>query len=195
MSSLLAEERLLRLNWNLLVAAANGDAAAVQAAVSDGANVNCVERYAHAGISRVTPLMKACQGGYDDIIRILLDAGADARWKDFWGLSAISDACSRGRLSTAQLLINHDNGLLEMADSEGWTPLFGAICSKNVDLVRFLIHRGANVHAIADRNSKGSSTLIEACRMDEIAGLYILYILVLVLILSLPIGKQSYGKD
>ena len=49
------------------------DAAALQQALRNGANVNHKR-----GIFDVTPLTIACERGYDEIVRILLEAGADA---------------------------------------------------------------------------------------------------------------------
>ena len=58
----------------LFQAVARNDAATVRQALRNGANVNCyMDDFCR------TPLMKACKRGYDEIVRILLDAGADAR--------------------------------------------------------------------------------------------------------------------
>ena len=69
--------------------------------------------------SFTSPLMEASQRGFNEIVRILLDAGANARWKNSDGFSAIGTACENGHLSTVEMLFNHDNGLLEIA----WDPL------------------------------------------------------------------------
>ena len=153
---------LTDLDRNLFAAIVQNDAAAVHQALQNGANVNCVDR----DLDNETPLMKACECGYNEIVSILLGAGANARWKDDeGGQPAILYACQTGKLSIVELLINHDRDLLELADSTGWTPLFEAIYSGDANTVRFLINHGANVHAITDRNSKESTTLIQACRV------------------------------
>jgi ankyrin repeat-rich membrane spanning protein len=140
----------LRL-WNAIE---RGDAVAVQQALGNGVNVNFVHEHEDS-----TPLLEACRRGYDEIVRILLDAGADARWKNKVGWSAFYEACRGERLSTVQLLLNHDKDLMELADNDGITPLI--VAAHHSDIVRFLLDRGANVYVTA-RN--GITTLMKACQ-------------------------------
>ena len=57
---------------NLFSGISSNDIAAVQRALRNGANVNATHRWSHA-----TPLLQACSSGYDEIVRVLLDAGAN----------------------------------------------------------------------------------------------------------------------
>ena len=129
----------------------NQDAETVQQAVQAGVDVNCAHD-THV-FPRPTPLLEACVNGNDRIIRILLDAGADARWEDidgqhYAGWTALTDVCKYGHLSAVQLLVNHDNCLMEIADVHGCAPIFEAILHQHSDIVRFLLDRGANVFAL-----------------------------------------------
>ena len=63
-------------NREFFDAAANGDFAKVCAAVSKGANVNIA-----SGDGR-TALMRSAKRGYEDIVRFLIDNGADTRARD-----------------------------------------------------------------------------------------------------------------
>ena len=162
------DEEFSDLDRNLCVAAEQNNATAVHQTIRNGANVNCVDR--HSDSDRVhehTPLMKACEEGHDEIVRILLDAGADASWQTWLGSSAMSSACFFNRLSTIQILLNHDNDLLEIEECFRMTPLMAAAYYRDPDVVRLLIDRGANVHAITDMTPKGSTALIQACRVSE----------------------------
>ena len=112
-------------NQFLLVAIQHSDGAAVQKAIQFGANVNCVLDFDYGEHdATVTPLMVACQNGYTDIVRILLDAGANARWRNRMGRSAMYNACLASHLPTIEMLLNHDKDLLEIANERGRTPLF-----------------------------------------------------------------------
>ena len=146
------------------------DAAAVQQALRSGANVNCI-RYLEDENTNTTPLMEACLNGYTEIASILLDAGADARWNVRTGSSVMHKACEEGLVAFVEMLIDHDNGLLEIEnDFYGDTPLSLAIDSGHADIVRLLMDRGANVHAVHD----GQTTLMNACQQGgslEIVGL------------------------
>ena len=158
------ERQLAEIDRNLFTAVTRNDAAGVQNALRNGANVNCV-----TNVFDETPLLEACRKGYDHIVRILLDAGANARWRndeDCW--SVIGKACVNGQLSIVEMLLNHDNELLEIADKFGWTPLLIAIQFKKFEIVHFLLDRGANAFAT---NIDGVTTLMYACQAG--AGLEI----------------------
>ena len=134
----------------------SNDATTVQHALQNGANVNCHSREFFA-----TPLMLACRHGYDSIVRILLEAGADARSNNRAGWSVIHHAISRGHMSIVEMLLNHGNGLLESLDSDGCTPLLFAIHSEQFEIVHFLLDRGANALATTE---DGSTALMRACQ-------------------------------
>ena len=57
------------------------------------------------------------------------------------------------------MLLNHDKDLLELTDDVGRTPLL-AINPRRVDIIRFLLDRGADVHAATKR---GTTPLMIAC--------------------------------
>jgi ankyrin repeat protein len=100
-------------------------------------------------------------GKHDDrMVRILLDAGADARRQTRGVQSAMAVACYNRHPSIVQMLINHDNGILEIASPNGWTLLLQAAQRGSVDTVRLLLDCGANVSA-ADRDCQ--TALMLAC--------------------------------
>ena len=137
-------EAMLSAQDHSLVAAVNRrDATAVQRALRDGADVNCSCGY----YNDETPLMKAVYSGNEKIVRILLEAGAGARGNNSLNCTPMQIACEEGHLSIVEMLLSYDNGLLEIQDKKGQTPLFAAVYWGHIDLVRFLIDRGANVHA------------------------------------------------
>ena len=135
----------------------HGDAAAVQQAIRIGADVYGVRDFMSYD---ATPLTKACADGHDRIVRILLDADVDTRWRDCHGFSAIEHACMHGHLSIVEMLLDHDKALVEHANRNGRTPLFLAIDYMYFDIVRLLLERGANAHATT---RDGTTTLMHAC--------------------------------
>ena len=145
-------EELSDLDRNLLVAVAQNNAATVQQAIGNGSDLNCVS-------NDDTPLIIASKLGHADIVRILLDAGANARLQIGCGWNAMFVASAYGQLSIVEMLLNHDNGLLEIASDDGHTCLFVAILSQRPEMVQFLVSRSANVHATL---SGGITTLMYA---------------------------------
>ena len=149
------EEPLTEADLDLLDAVSRNDTAGVQHALRNGANVNSVcETYYR------TPLMEACRHGYDDIVRILLDAGADARWSINRYNSVMFAAISYGHLTIVEILLNHDNDLLEIENKNGETPLSFSIWTEHFEIAHFLLDRGAN--ALVTTRA-GKTTLHHAC--------------------------------
>ena len=147
----------------LLEAVRRNDAEGVQHARRNGAIVNFVKNGNEDDEQEDwTPLMKACECGYDEIVRILLDAGADAWWKNGCGSSAIIEAILGAHLSIAEMLLHHDEDLLEIEDGYGQTPLFSATENRNSGFVSFLLNRGANAFAT---DKYGKTTLMYACQV------------------------------
>ena len=147
------EVELSEVDRDLLEAMESQDTAGVQQALGNGANVNSL----HIGW---TILMCACHRGYNEIARILLDAGADPWWKDRHGRPAMIPAVVEGHLSIVEMLLNHDKDLLEIKDRDGHTPLFIAIIWQKFEIARLLLDRGANTLATT---KDGSTTLMLAC--------------------------------
>ena len=68
-------------------------------------------------------------------------------------------------MSTFEMLFNHDKGLLEIPEMEfGRTPLLHSIHYSRVDMVRFLLDRGASVFAT---DSTGGTALMHAASKLE----------------------------
>ena len=155
------EERMQTPHELMEDASFRGHAADVRRAIRYGAYVDCLINDSWDYYDRCTPLFEACSQGNDKIVRILLDAGADAHQNVERGWSAMWEACRLGHLSTVQILIRHDLSLLENTNDEGTTPLFAAILNNRVDVVRFLKDCGANVHATDPET--GETTLMYAC--------------------------------
>lgn len=117
-------------------AARSGDAATVKQLLDDGIDVNTKFRYG------ATALFYACDHGHVDVVKVLLDKGADLTVKDtFYGLTplmlAVSPAQKRRPEHTeiAKLLIAKGSPGKEEA-------LSGAIENGDASLARFILDSG-----------------------------------------------------
>ena len=119
---LAVEKDLSAVEFQLFESLYRNDATAVQQVIRNNANVNCIRcRVDIQSQYTTSPLYEACRYGYDEIVRILLDAGADnGRCSPH---SHMTIACWVGHLSIVEMWLNHDKDLLEIADDVGWTPL------------------------------------------------------------------------
>jgi ankyrin repeat protein len=62
-------------------------------------------------------------------------------------------ACKEGFLSLVILLLKDNMDLIDTADYEGLTPLFHAYLNDKIEVVEFLLKKGANMY-IKDNNKK-----------------------------------------
>jgi ankyrin repeat protein len=120
-----------------------------------------------------TPLMMAALYGHVDTFRLLASRGAELDAADKRGRTALTFAARRGRLDAiVQFLVEHEqrirlidallmrdfsaarkelNAGLEVPGPNGETPLMVAAEFGEIDLVRDLLDRGANIRAADDR--------------------------------------------
>lgn len=115
----------------------------------------------HHTYMQVTPLHEAAGSSSPEVIRLLLDAGADISSPSGDLSTAFHIACSRGRLETCVELLRRGS-LLEGKDGEGMTPLLRAAANGRADVTKWLLAEGANPTAVDDVNQ--NTALALSCR-------------------------------
>lgn len=145
-------------------AARKGDAAAVEKLLDEGVDVNTKFRYG------ATALFYACDHGHVDVVKVLLDKGADLTIKDtFYGFTplmlAVSPAQKRKPEHTeiAKLLIGKGSPGKEDA-------LSGAVEEGDASLVKFILDSGGMpaatlseaLEAARSRNKSEIASILEA---------------------------------
>jgi len=103
-----------------------------------------------------TPLMKASQKGYFDIVKILVSAGADVNVKDKYGQTALILTASWptgfDRLDIVKLLIEAGADV-NIKNNYGYTALMRESSDyANMHIIRYLVKSGADIHAKANDN-------------------------------------------
>jgi len=125
------------LDYELVEAAGNGDAAAVLQLLQQGANIEATGRFGD------TPLLRAIQMEKVEMVRLLLEKGADANSR---GGVALAMAADQGNMEMVRLLL--DKGANpEGKDGFGGTALLKAVERGNIDVVKLLLDKGANTEA------------------------------------------------
>ena len=122
----------------MLLASREGNVEDVGRLLSSGmVDVNCA-----GGKYQSTPLCEAAYHGNTDVVRILLDRGAEHDRADKHGQTALYGAAERGHKDALLLLI--DRGAHpDTADKYGQTPLHGAALNGRKEVVKLLLDRGA----------------------------------------------------
>jgi ankyrin repeat protein len=124
----------------LMKAVNSNDAAAVRKLIGQGANVNELEPNGDA------PLIMAAYKGYTEIVRLLLEAGADVKAVDpGMKATALHAAAYAGHAPAAKLLVEHHIEIDKQGPYNGYTALHDAIWQNNVDVAQVLIDAGANL--------------------------------------------------
>ncbi len=123
----------------LVKAAWDGSEDIVAALLAAGAKVN-----ARAGDTGETALMNAVSREHTAIVKMLLKAGADVAVKNRFDFNAFTSAVAANNQEMAALLL--DAGAKVEDGASGLTPLQFAASSGNVEMIRFLVRRGANVN-------------------------------------------------
>ena len=132
-----------------------------------GASVNKVET-----INGNSPLNYAAHGGHADLVRKLIDHGADHKLKDHDGWTPLMSAAARGHLDVVKILLKlshvspgedpetDPHNTRDWQNSEGTTPLMAALVNGHTDVVNALLEAGADVNR--RKWSGGSAVMIAA---------------------------------
>eukprot|EP00092_Neocalanus_flemingeri_P077362 GFUD01096071.1.p1 GENE.GFUD01096071.1~~GFUD01096071.1.p1 ORF type:complete len:324 (+),score=73.62 GFUD01096071.1:13-984(+) len=92
----------------------------------------------------VTALAMASDIGRLDIVKILVEAGANVSTTDISGRNPLEKAANEGHLATVQYLVTHGADT-EQAGYHGITPLWSAAERGELEIVRYLASMGANL--------------------------------------------------
>jgi uncharacterized protein len=123
----------------LIKAAWDGDEEIVTALLAAGAKVN-----ARATDTGETALINAVSNKFTPIVKVLLDAGADLSIRNRFDFNALTIAVAANNEELAGLLL--DRGANIETETSTLTPLMFAASAGNVNMIRFLVKRGAKVN-------------------------------------------------
>ncbi|XP_064628158.1 ankyrin repeat domain-containing protein 17-like isoform X2 [Lineus longissimus] len=135
----------------LTLAACGGHVELANLLIERGANLEEVNDEGY------TPLMEAAREGHEEMVALLLAHGADINAQtEETQETALTLACCGGFLEVSDFLIKAGADI-ELGCS---TPLMEAAQEGHLDLVRYLLKSGANVHA---QTGTGDTALTYAC--------------------------------
>src|SRR5215212_8189871 len=124
----------------LVNAVNSNNIALVKTLIAEGTNVNELDANQDA------PLVMAAYKGYTEIVKLLLEAGADVTAVDpGMKATALHAAAYAGRTEAAKLLIQYGVDIDKQGPRNGYTALHDAIWQNNVDTARVIIEAGANL--------------------------------------------------
>ncbi|XP_052262259.1 ankyrin repeat domain-containing protein 17-like isoform X2 [Dreissena polymorpha] len=139
----------------LMEAASAGHVGVAAILLNNGAGINT-----HSNEFKESALTLACYKGHLEMVKFLLEAGADQEHKTDEMHTALMEASMDGHVEVARLLLDSGAQVNMPADSFE-SPLTLAACGGHVELANLLIERGANLEEV---NDEGYTPLMEAAR-------------------------------
>lgn len=130
-------------------------------------NSNCINVPNIMGFS---PLMIASGSGKRDVVRVLLDMGADMSYQNSSGRTSLMEACFHGELECAQLLIEHGSSCLSR-DFSGFSSLHYAVDGGNINMVNFVLNEGVPVDDLDASTLSGWTPLMRVATLGGDAAI------------------------
>ncbi len=149
----------------LMKAILNNDLRSVQNLIQKGADVNQLDDNQDA------PLVIAAYKGYTEIVKQLLEAGADVAAVDpEMKATALHAAAYAGRTEAAKVLIGHKIDIDKQGPYNGYTALHDAIWQNNIETAKVLIEARARLD-IKSKDGQTALDLAKAMGRKEIVAL------------------------
>ncbi len=119
------------------------DAVRVLQLLNDGANVDAPETKKTSALnSKSTSLVVAAGKEFEEIVRILIENGADVNAASIYGSTALSEAAVKGNTTIVRMLLEA-GAKVDAANKWGKTPLKWATDSGHQETVEILLQAGA----------------------------------------------------
>lgn len=165
------EDRGLKDTTPLMEAASAGHADIVRLLIQHGADVNAqtsqdkkmkgakiknqelnmkAQQDTHSNLPSIvcpegnTPLMFACAGGHEEVVSILLEAGANVEDHNENGHTPLMEAASAGHVGVAKLLVANGASINTHSNEFKESALTLACYKGHLEMVRFLLEAGAD---------------------------------------------------
>ncbi len=146
------------VNEELWAAARKRDVQAVKASLAKGAEVNSKTRYG------ATALFYAADRGHVEVMKVLLESGAEANAKDtFYNASALTWAAYNGHAEAVKILLDH--GATDGKDS----ALLVGVENNNLEMVKAVLASGGLsaetlTSALTSATKNGRTEIVEALK-------------------------------
>lgn len=145
----------------LMIASQNGNKPAVEMLVRKDADLHRCE-----AISGHSALLIASKYGHYEIVKHLIDEGADPEIRDKFGFTPILMAITENRIDVLATLLGY-GVLLERRDDNYDTPILAAIRCNNLDAVRMLISAGSDL-TVKTKDDKSIFSLADELKNEDI---------------------------
>ena len=111
----------------------------------------------------------ACGNGHLEVVRLLLEKGADINSRNLFGETSLDIACYKGHLEIVRLLLERgaDMGAQKAKQTPHQTSLHFACSASHFDVVQLLLEKGADKDAIDERGRTAKDYLRPDCSLSD----------------------------
>nr|WP_253308677.1 ankyrin repeat domain-containing protein [Rickettsia endosymbiont of Ceutorhynchus assimilis] len=152
---------------NICLAAQNGDISAVNYLLTKNTDVNTPDH------TKQTALHYAARNGHDDIVKLLLDHGANVNViTPDYGWTALHLAARNGYDGIVEVLLKHNADIINIQTSFGSTALHLAAKNKHIAVIQVLLKKEADIN-IADNDGYTPAHYLKYLEYLKLEGLNI----------------------
>ncbi|KAA0183484.1 hypothetical protein HAZT_HAZT011028 [Hyalella azteca] len=162
----------------LLEACSKGDVAQARALLRDvGDEAPVIVNAAPNGAN--TLLYKACEEGHKELVKLLLECGADDRIHPVTKYSPLYIAANCGRKDIAEMLLKRFPGLASVYTVEKWLPLHACIINGHMNILTLLLSYPYPPHCLTtfrDKTGRWQYQFGFDCNLRDVTGQSALYL-------------------
>ncbi|WP_234648435.1 ankyrin repeat domain-containing protein [Dyadobacter sp. CY356] len=149
----------------LMNAINKNDISLVERLIQNGADIDELDE------KKDSPLVIAAYKGYNQIVKILLEKGADVSAVDpGMKATALHAAAYAGRTEAAKLLVDFHIDVNKQGPYNGYTALHDAIWQNNIEVVKVLLDAGADLNLLSN-DGKSALDFAQSRNRNEIITL------------------------
>ncbi len=111
-----------------------------------------------------TVLHCACDSSVPEVVKCLIEAGANPHARNTAGMTPLMQALIKGNEEIVQLLLSLPHIDVEGCDNNGNSPLILALSQGSYETVKLLLEYGANVNRLT---TQGGTLLLVACEKQD----------------------------
>ena len=137
--------------WSPLHSAAEGgNEVIIETLLSSGLDIDS------RGNDGTTPLMVAAAKGQEKTVNLLLSKGADPHLRNFMGRNLLHAAAEGGNSSIMRSMLSYDIDINSKDDESSVTPLMIAVKRNHVEVVKYLLQKGADISLTTESNKRNA---------------------------------------